>query len=401
MTPTDAKPEWAQTRRDKARAARAAAGLPPKKRWPWVVLALIVVGGAGWFALSSNQPTDAPVAAPEAPQEPVMQLNSSEVITIAPERLTQMVRVSGPISPRRQAALTALVGGVVEAVNVRPGDEATEGDVLVQIDTRNLRIQLGQQRNTAEATRAQLVLAESQLERTRALIERGLSTSSGLEQAESNVAALRANLAALEGQVTAAEAALEDAAVTAPFTGIVSARSAEPGQAVSPGAPLLSIVDLSVLEMQGSAPVGVNTQIAPGQKVTVTIEGIAGRTFEGVVDRVNPVAIEGTRTIPVYITLENAEGLLRGGMFATGQIVVAERDDAIAVPAVAIREDAAGDYVLKLENGVLARQAVVRGESWNRGQMVEISEGLAEGDVVVSAPLPELNPGDKFEMVDF
>lgn len=330
-----------------------------------------------------------------------MQLNSSEVITIAPERLTQMVRVSGPISPRRQAALTALVGGVVEAVNVRPGDEATEGDVLVQIDTRNLRIQLGQQRNTAEATRAQLVLAESQLERTRALIERGLSTSSGLEQAESNVAALRANLAALEGQVTAAEAALEDAAVTAPFTGIVSARSAEPGQAVSPGAPLLSIVDLSVLEMQGSAPVGVNTQIAPGQKVTVTIEGIAGRTFEGVVDRVNPVAIEGTRTIPVYITLENAEGLLRGGMFATGQIVVAERDDAIAVPAVAIREDAAGDYVLKLENGVLARQAVVRGESWNRGQMVEISEGLAEGDVVVSAPLPELNPGDKFEMVDF
>ena len=321
--------------------------------------------------------------------------------TIEPQLLTQSVRVSGPISPLRQAALTALVGGVVETVTFRPGDRVGEGEVLVQIDTRNLKIQLDQQRNTAEATRAQLTLAESQLERTLALSDRGLSTSSGLEQAESNVAALRANLAALEGQVTAAEAALEDAAVNAPFSGIVAARSAEPGQAVSPGSPLVSIVDLSVLEMQGSAPVSVNAQIAPGQRVTITVEGIAGKTFEGVVDRVNPVAIEGTRTIPVYIMLENNEGLLRGGMFASGQIVVAEQADALAVPASAIREDATGEYVLKLEDDTLVRQAIERGTSWSRGRIIEIVDGLAAGDTVISASLPELDPGDRFEMVDF
>lgn len=400
MNASNVKPEWAQTRRDKAHAARAAAGLPPRRRWPWVVLALLVVGGIAWYLLTATQTTEAPTVEATA-AEPVMQINEAEVTTIEPQLLTQLVRVSGPISPRRQAALTALVGGVVETVTFRPGDRVGEGEVLVQIDTRNLRIQLDQQRNTAEATRAQLTLAESQLERTLALSDRGLSTSSGLEQAESNVAALRANLAALEGQVTAAEAALEDAAVNAPFSGIVSSRSAEPGQAVSPGAPLVSIVDLSVLEMQASAPVSVNAQIAPGQRVTVTIEGIPGKTFEGVVDRVNPVAIEGTRTIPVYITLENNEGLLRGGMFASGQIVVAEQADALAVPASAIREDATGEYVLKLEDGVLVRQAIERGTSWSRGRTIEIVDGLAAGDTVISASLPELDPGDRFEMVDF
>lgn len=400
MNASNVKPEWAQTRRDKARAARAAAGLPPRRRWPWVVLALLVVGGIAWYLLTATQTTEAPTVEVAA-AEPVMQINATEVTTIEPQLLTQLVRVSGPISPLRQAALTALVGGVVETVTFRPGDRVGEGEVLVQIDTRNLKIQLDQQRNTAEATRAQLTLAESQLERTLALSDRGLSTSSGLEQAESNVAALRANLAALEGQVTAAEAALEDAAVNAPFSGIVSARSAEPGQAVSPGSPLVSIVDLSVLEMQGSAPVSVNAQIAPGQRVTITVEGIAGKTFEGVVDRVNPVAIEGTRTIPVYIMLENNEGLLRGGMFASGQIVVAEQADALAVPASAIREDATGEYVLKLEDGVLVRQAIERGTSWSRGRIIEIVDGLAAGDTVISASLPELDPGDRFEMVDF
>ncbi|UXN73984.1 hypothetical protein N8D56_01075 [Devosia sp. A8/3-2] len=86
------------------------------------------------------------------------------------------------------------------AVMARPGDAVREGDVLVQLDTESLRIQLDQQTSTAAATRAQLVLAESQLLRTTDLIERGLTASSGLEQAQSSVDALRANLAALEGR---------------------------------------------------------------------------------------------------------------------------------------------------------------------------------------------------------
>lgn len=399
MNTITAKPEWAQSTREKRLATAAAAGLPlPGPRyWLWASVALAVIGG-GLAAMQFAQPADVAMTTAE-PAAPVMQLNSSEVTTITPQLLTRTIRVAGSLSPQRRTDLTSQVAGRVESVPLRPGDIVAEGDLLVQIDTLSLRLQLEQQRSTADATRAQLVLAETQLERMRVMIERGLSPSSGIDEAASTVAAQRAGLVALEQQVAAAEIALRDASVVAPFDGVVSSRSVEPGQTVSAGAPLLSLVDMSTMEMEAAGPLSAGAHMVPGQKVTLTVEGLAGRTFEGVVARVNPLATEGTRTLPVYITLANPERLLRGGMFAIGEIVVAEQANALAVPAAAIREDAEGNHVLRLEDGLLVRQEVEPGATWN--QVVEVTAGLAVGDIVVDAPLPELTAGDQLQMVDF
>ena len=86
-------------------------------------------------------------------------------------------------------------------------------------------------------------------------------------------------------------------------------------------------------------------------------------------------------------------------MFATGQITVREKVDAIAVPAAALREDAEGGFVLKLDNGVLVRQAIEKGTTWDRGAIVEVT-GLNPGDVVVTAPLSELSPGDAYATIE-
>src|SRR5690606_24664071 len=134
-------------------------------------------------------------------------------------------------------------------------------------------------------------------------------------------------------------------------------------------------------------PVGASAQIAAGQAVIVTVEGLSAREFAGTVARVNPVALAGTRTTPVYITLDNAQGVLRGGMFATGQIVVDEQPEALAVPETALREDAEGVFVLKLADEALLRQPVEKGRQWSRGRLIEITKGLVAGDIVVTAPL--------------
>src|SRR5690606_35429439 len=159
------------------------------------------------------------------------------------------------------------------------------------------------------------------------------------------------------------------------------------------------IVDLTEVELQGAAPAGSSPLIAPGQSVTATVNGLSDRTFPGTVARVNPVAVAGTRTVPVYIAMDNPNNVLRGGMFATGQIVVAEKPDAIAVPAVAVREDADGFYLLKVSGDELVRQPVEMGETWDRGRIVEVA-GTALGDIIVTAPLAQLEPGDKIEMVE-
>jgi len=398
------KPEWAQSRHEKANAARIAQGLPPRRRrWPWIVLLLLVLGIGGYVAYSSFMMPQ-PVVAPEPEPEPaplVMQINTFEVATVAPQRLVRTVRVSGTLMPLRQTQISAEVGGEVSAVNVRPGDRVEEGDVLVQISTRNLDIQLNQQRSNAEATRAQLELAESQLERMRTLIDRGLAPTANLEEAETQVAALRAQVAALDSAVSTAEIALGNATVTAPFSGIVSSRSVQPGQTIGAGSALVGLVDLSVLEFQASAPVSASVSVTTGQEVAVTVEGFADRSFMGTVSGISPVAIEGTRSIPIYVTLDNEEDLLRGGMFATGQIVIDEALDAIAVPTPALREDAEGPYVLVVEGDRAVRRAVEPGPQWNNGDLTQILSGLEAGETVVSAALPEVNPGDLIELVDF
>ena len=387
-------------------SARARECPPPPRRAAAApaALALVVLGaGAAWYYQTNIVPS-LPVAEVVA-EEPLaeidsrMQVNPFEYATVAPQVLQRIVRVTGTLQPAQQAQIASQTSGRVEAVTLRPGDRVMAGDVLVQLDVERLRLDLDLQRSNAAATQSQLTLAEGQFERVQALVERGVATTSDLDQARTTLEGLRANISALADQVTGAELSLRQATVTAPFSGILSARDVEPGQFVAMGAPLVSIVDLSSVELVAQAPVSSGALIAPGQAVAVTVDGLPGRSFAGEVVRINPIATEGARTIPIYIALDNADATLLGGMFATGEIVVAEARDAIAVPSEAIREDREGLHVLTIADGVLERRAVSPGDTW-RGDLVQLAGGLAPGDTVITAALPELSPGDLIVLVD-
>jgi len=396
MTEAHDKPEWAQSRREKKNAQRVAEGLKPKRRIvPWIVLGLVIVGIAA-FVLT-RPPAPAPVEVAETAI--VHQLLSSEVSEMTPATLTQTAKVTGTLVPAQQAAVASQASGRVLSVAVRPGDSVAVGDVLAEIDRANLELQLSQQQATANATRAQLESSRQQLERTEELTRQGLATPSALEQARSAAAALEANYAALQSAVQTAELALSNATVLSPLDGVVSERSVEPGQTIQAGTALFTIVNLSEMEFQAAASVTSGALVNPGQAVSIAVTGLDGQSFDGTVTRVNPVASTGTRTIPIYIGLENQDGRLRGGMFATGQITVAQAEDALAAPATALREDAEGTFVLKLDNGTLVRQAVEPGAAWDRGRIIEI-DGLQSGDVIVTAPLSELADGDAYERVE-
>lgn len=396
MTTAHEKPEWAQSKREKENARRVAEGLKPRRRiMPWIVLGLIVVGGVAFFVL---RPPPAPETVAEAAPV-VRQVLRSEITEIAPATLRQRVKVTGTLVPAQQAVVAAQAGGQVLSVAVRPGDSVKEGQVLVEIDQANLALQLAQQRATADATRAQLVSSRQQLERTEELARQGLTSPSALEQARSATAALEANMTALESAVSVAELALSNATVRAPIDGIVSDRSVEAGQTIATGTALFTLVNLREMDFQASASVNSSALVSPGQAVDVTATGLDNQTFAGEVTRVNPVAQTGTRTVPIYISIDNASGRLRGGMFATGQITVVEKTGAIAVPAQALREDAEGEFVLKLDNGTLVRQGVEAGTAWDRGALVEVT-GLNAGDVVITAPLTELSAGEAYEIVE-
>jgi RND family efflux transporter MFP subunit len=400
------------SRRERERAILARHGLAPRRRWPWLLALLLVLaaaGAAGWqwwrtreagaeAAGTSAAGTEA--AAPEDAAPRPVQINRTEWAVVEPTTLRRAIEVIGPLAPARSVNLSAQASGEVEEVTVRTGDAAKEGQVVVRLDEERLALELELARANLESTRTQLEVAERQLERARGLVERGVTAETTIADPENNVASLRASLAAQEDQVAAAELALGNATVAAPFDGVVASRAVEPGAVVAEGTALLSLVDLSEVEMLASAPVAAGAQIRPGQAVEVKVDGIEGRTFRGEVQRVAPVAEEGTRTLTIYVRLDNPDGTLLGGMFATGSIVTEERVGAVAVPEAAVLEDDAGAYVFAIEDGALARRGVEVGGTWGAG-LVEVTRGLSPGDEVVTAALSGLEPGRPVELVEF
>lgn len=396
MSQVHAKPEWAKSRRDKKNDERIAAGKKPRRRiWPWIVLVLIIAG----VAYMLTRPAPAPVEQAAVATPIVKQVRQSETSTVEPLTLRETVKVTGTMVPGRRADVASQASGRVIAVMFEPGDQVSEGDVLAQIDRATLQLQLDQQLATASATQAQLESSQQQLERTEQLASQGLATPSSLDQARSATAALQANFNALQNGVESAQLALDNATLKAPLTGVLASRSVDPGQIVQAGTPLFNIVNLDQMVFEAAASVSSSARVTAGQPAVVQVTGLAGQEFEGTVRRVNPVALTGTRTVPIYIDLANEQGNLRGGMFATGFITILEKENAIGLPAAALREDAEGSFVLVLGDGILVRKGVEIVAEWDRGRLIEVT-GLETGDVVVTAPLPDLAAEEAFTLVE-
>lgn len=321
-----------------------------------------------------------------------LELTHTEVTKVERVSMTERLRVSGELQPINRLVMRAQTEGKVLNLAVREGERVKAGDVILSFDAHDLRSTLLQRKSDRDAARAELTLAMQALSRAEQLAAKNATSVEQLEKARRDVAANTSKVQSLSAQVDIARVALRDAEVTAPFDGIVASRAVEAGSQVSADAELLTIVDTGILEAKVLVSTRDILRVTPGQNAELQIDGMDGRPIEGRVARIVPVADSGTRFVPVYLQLSNREGRLWGGMFATGSILVREKADALVVPAISLRKDETGDYVLRLHNGHLQRQPVTVTQAWNSNSLIEIADGLKDGDTIVTAPLPELQP---------
>lgn len=383
---------WIMT--EHTQAAPNPSAKPPRRRWAGVAVALVlVVGGglvlSGTFDAPQAQDTPAPVTA-----EPrVMQLHTSEVYEVAPRDLSAAIAFTGSVRPAQNAEISAQVAGIANQVHVQTGDAVAAGDVLVEIDATDLNLQLRQQQSALNSTEIQLNAARQTLERVRSLAERGSTPQASLDAAIADVDGLEASLASLQSQLEQVQTNIGRTIIRAPFDGTVSGRMVEPGQVVNQGAAVISLVDLSRLTVDAMVPLAQTVSIAAGQTAILQVHGLEGSVFEAAVERINPVAEEGTRSVVVHLGLDNPDARLRGGMFVTGRIVTEAASDVIAVPQDAVLGNGGERYVLVVADGEIVRQAVSVEKVWDRLGLVEIADGITAGDAVVALPLSGLEAG--------
>ncbi|QJR17282.1 efflux RND transporter periplasmic adaptor subunit [Pelagibacterium halotolerans] len=367
---------------------------PNRRRWAGAAVVLALVAGGG-FALSGafDAPQAQDMPTPVTAEPSIMQLHTSEVYDVAPQDLSAAIAFTGSVRPVQSADISAQVAGIANQVHVQAGDAVAAGDVLVEIDATDLNLQLRQQQSALSSTEIQLNAARQTLDRVRSLAERGSTPQANLDAAIAEVDGLEASLASLQSQVEQVQTNIGRTIIRAPFDGMVSNRMVEPGQVVSQGAVVVSLVDLSRVTVDAMVPLAQTASITAGQTASLEVQGLDGSVFEAAVERINPVAEEGTRSVVVHLGLDNPDSRLRGGMFVTGRIVTEAASDVIAVPQDAVLGDDEEHYVLAVVDGEITRRAVSIEKVWDRLGMVEIGEGVASGDLIVALPLSGLEAG--------
>lgn len=363
-----------------------------RKRTGWILTAAsvaVVVAGAA-IAISSRK-GDANAA--KKGDRPALEFSQRDVVSLQPKRLSVELAVPGSVQAVSQATVRAKLSAEVKRVLVREGDRVTAGQQIAEFDTAQLRAQMAERKATLESARAQLAMADRTRQANAQLVKQNFISQNAFDTADSAHQVQLAAVATAQAQLELTQLSMTDAVVRAPISGTVSKRHVQPGEKVSFDAALLSIVDLTQLEVQAQVPISDVTQIRKGMPALVDVEGIDGRKFEGRVERINPSAEPGTRTINVYVSLSNEDSLLRTGMFARVLLTVAPEVEVPALPLSAVRTDAAQTFVWIVSDDKLARRNIVIGKRDERAQLVEVTSGLTPAEVVLATKFDNLKDG--------
>jgi len=292
-----------------------------------------------------------------------------------------------------QATVRAKLNAEVKRVLVREGDTVSAGQMVAEFDTAQLRAQLAERTATLEQQRAQLATSERTRHANAQLVKQNFISQNAFDTADGAYQAQLASVAASKAQLDQTQILLDDAVVRAPIPGMIAKRNVQPGEKVAFDAPLLSIVDLSQLEVQVQAPLTAVAGMRPGMPAKVEVEGITGRSFTGRLERINPSAETGTRMIHVYVSLPNEGSLLKTGMFARVSLTTGAERAAAALPLSAVRGEGATAYVWVISGQRLVRRSVTTGLRDERAQLIEIASGLQPAETVLATKFDNLEDG--------
>ncbi|NHZ96497.1 efflux RND transporter periplasmic adaptor subunit [Massilia sp. CCM 8734] len=378
----------------------APAQIPLRKpRWRAPALGVLVVAASAgaWFALAGPKPAEA-TATPAAKAEPVYELARADVAAVASAALSVNMPLSGSLAPLTQATVKSKVSGQVLETTVQEGMNVAAGQVLARLDQADQKARLAQQQAALDEASARLSMATKNNANSGALLAQKYISQNAYDTTDNSVALARASVRAAQAQVDLARIALNDTVIRAPLAGVVSKRHVQAGDKLSPDMPAFSIVNLRQLTLEAQVPASDIPRVKIGHEVNFRVDGYPARTFTGKVTRINPTTETGSRAMLVYISVDNADSALRGGMFAKGSITTQKSAVRPLLPFAALRKDKEKDVVYVVEAGKVVSRPVTLGLRNEDEGMVEVTEGIEPGARVITARLDAVKPGSQVKL---
>ena len=312
-----------------------------------VVIAVILLALlAGIWRALSNRRAQQQTASTTATTQTQIEIAQSDVVVAEERSLTQTLNLSGTVKALNYAIIKAKVAGELKEVTVREGDRVKAGQVLARIDPVEYQQRWTQLKEQSDAAKSQMEIAQRQWDTNKALVDQGFISKVALDNSQASLqGAIASHRAAVAG-ADVARKALDDSVLVAPFAGAIALRLAQPGERVGIDARVLELVDLSQLEIETPLTPSDSVDVRIGQSARIQIED-RKQLVSAKVKRISPSAQVGSRSVMVYLSIDEPEGL-RHGLFAKGQLQL-KTVQALSLPLSAVRTDRAKPYVQVIE----------------------------------------------------
>jgi len=332
-------------------------------------------------------------------------------VTASEQAWPATYEATGTVRARTSTVIAAKLMGYVREVKVQTGDRVREGQPLVTLDARDLdvntrhaeaaleevRSSMPEADSAVAGAKANLDLTQTTFSRMQELFNKKSISNQEFDEASGKLKAaqaayqmalakrtqLDAQAARVQQDVRASEVARSYAEITAPFGGVVTAKTVDPGTLAVPGTPLLTIEREGAYRLEASVEESHLAAIRVGQPVAVTLDGI-DRTLDARVSEIVPAVDSASRSYIVKIDLPNAPGL-RSGAFGRALFSMGSRE-ALSIPAAAVSERGQLQSVLVAENGVARTRLITAGSKTK--DRIEVLSGLTAGDKVIF-PVPQ------------
>jgi membrane fusion protein (multidrug efflux system) len=302
-------------------------------------------------------------------------------VTVAPVSVRPSARVVnfvGTLYGNEEVMLSSQVEGQIRALTVDLGDQVVAGQVLAQIDDDQWRARLRE-------AEAMLAKARADEARGRQLRERKIISVQEYET-------MKTQAEVAQAQRDTLTVTIDHARVVSPITGAVAKRFVSVGEYVRPGSQLYSLVAQDPLKLRGDVPERFAHELQVGQSVQVRIDAFPEAVFDGRLARISPASNPQNRSVSVEAEVANRDHRLKPGFFANAAVITRTDDRAVMVPQEALMTFAGVTRLFVINDGT-AHQRTVQTGTRSSGDMVEILDGVAPGDVVAISGLTKLSEG--------
>jgi membrane fusion protein (multidrug efflux system) len=371
-----------------------------KKRWGIGLVVVMVVAIATAVAVGRGDkgegpaPNQAKGKGKDGKPDVTLEFAPREVATPSLGSLPAVITFSGPLVAPQTAVVRSKAAGTLLALNVAEGDRVKAGQALGTLDLSELNSRLAERSAMVASARAQVAQAERTHASNQRLADQQFISANALEASRSALDTALAQSRAAEAQLNTVGVTRRDAALVAPIAGLVAKRHAVAGEKLSAEQPVITIVDLRRLELAATVGTHEVSLLQPGLPVQVRVEGVAD-VVAGQIARIAPAAEAGSRAIGVTIAIDNPKEAFRAGQYALAEVTLADPTQRLTLPETAIGSTSGQTHVWLIENGSLARRAVITGRRDAGTGRVEIVQGLNPGAQVLAARFDNLREGAK------